>query len=260
MAFLEGIDPLEFLLYVLLGFLAQIVDGALGMAYGVTSNSLLLSFGVTPSAASASVHIAQVFTTLVSGLSHIRLGNLNKRLIKRLAIPGAIGGLLGAYLLSNLQGDGIKTLIAMYLLVMGIRILVKAIRYRQRSDETAHQPSLKRLELLGLFGGFFDAVGGGGWGPIVTSTLISRGHSPRETIGSVNISEFFVTLVQAAAFIVLIGVSDWTVIFGFIIGGVAAAPLGAMLTKHIKPQVMIFMVAILIISLQVRFLVQIWFF
>ena len=250
-------DRLEFLLYVVLGFLAQIVDGALGMAYGVTSNSLLLSFGISPAAASASVHIAQVFTTLVSGLSHIRLGNLNTSLIKRLAIPGAIGGLLGALLLSNIKGTAIKPLIAMYLMAMGVRILVKAFRYKHKEDEPVPRPSLKQLEFLGLFGGFFDAMGGGGWGPIVTSTLISRGHSPRETIGSVNISEFFVTLVQAAAFIVLVGVSDWTVITGFILGGVVAAPLGALLTKHIKPQVMMFIVGILIIGLQIRVLVQI---
>lgn len=251
---------MDILLYVLLGFLAQIVDGALGMAYGVTSNSLLLSFGVSPTAASASVHIAQVFTTLVSGLSHIRLGNMNKSLIKQLAIPGAIGGLLGALLLSNINGNIVKPYIAVYLLVMGVRILVKAVRYQQKKDELLPAPGQTKLEVLGLFGGFFDAVGGGGWGPIVTSTLISKGHSPRETIGSVNISEFFVTLVQAAAFIILTAVTDWTVIAGFIIGGVAAAPLGAMLTKRIKPQVMMYIVAILIIALQIRVLLQTWVF
>ncbi len=248
----------EILLYVVLGFLAQIVDGALGMAYGVTSNSLLLSFGISPIAASASVHVAQVFTTLVSGLSHIRLGNLNKTMIKRLAIPGAIGGLLGAFLLSNINGNAMKPFIAIYLLAMGTRILVKAIQYQHKEDQPAPIPSPTQLEMLGLFGGFFDAVGGGGWGPIVTSTLISRGHSPRETIGSVNISEFFVTIVQAAAFITLVGISDWTVILGFIIGGVIAAPFGAMLTKRIQPQVMMYIVALLIIALQIRTLFLSW--
>ncbi len=182
---------MEILLSVLLGFLAQMVDGALGMAYGVTSNSLLLSFGVTPAAASASVHISEVFTTLVSGISHIRLGNLNKQLIKRLVIPGVIGGFLGAYLLSNIDGKAITPIIALYLLVMGIRILIKAIRYKKREETDPPKPRPWQMEILGLMGGFFDAAGGGGWGPIVTSTLISDGHSPRETIGSVNISEFF---------------------------------------------------------------------
>lgn len=248
------------LLYVLLGFLAQLVDGALGMAYGVTSNSLLFSFGVPPVSASASVHIAQVFTTLVSGISHFRLGNLKKDFVKRLALPGAIGGLLGAYLLSNIDGNVIKPYIALYLMAMGVRILVKAIRYQQRADFEPPTPSPFQLEVLGLTGGFFDAVGGGGWGPIVTSTLISRGHSPRETIGSVNIAEFFVTIVQAAAFIVLIQIDQWNVILGFIIGGVAAAPLGAILTKHIKPQVMMYIVACLIIGLQVKTLLDVWVF
>jgi uncharacterized membrane protein YfcA len=251
---------MDILIYVLFGFLAQMIDGSLGMAYGVTSNSLLLSIGVPPSAASASVHISEVFTTLVSGVSHFRLGNLNKALIQRLVIPGVIGGFLGAYLLSNVDGNSIKPFIAIYLLLMGIRILVKAIRYHQTNDTTPPKPPKWQIELLGLFGGFFDAVGGGGWGPIVTSTLISKGHSLRETIGSVNIAEFFVTLVEAVTFIALIGVSDWKVILGFIIGGVIAAPLGALLTKRINARVLMFVIAFLIIGLQLRTILLAWFF
>ena len=251
---------MDILLYVLLGFLAQMVDGALGMAYGVTSNSLLMSFGVAPAAASASVHISEVFTTLVSGISHLRVGNLNKQFIKRLVIPGVIGGFLGAYLLSNIDGTAIKPFIALYLLVMGIRILIKAIYYKKRENEQPPIPAPWKMEILGLVGGFFDAAGGGGWGPIVTSTLISEGHSPRETIGSVNISEFFVTFVEAATFIALIGIGDWQVIVGFIIGGCIAAPFGAMLTKRISPRTLMYIVAVLIIGLQVRTILFSWVF
>lgn len=251
---------MNILLYVLLGFLAQMVDGALGMAYGVTSNSLLLSFGVPPAAASASVHISGVFTTLVSGLSHFRLGNLNKEFIKRLVIPGIIGGAFGAYLLTKLDGNVITPYIAIYLLLMGIRILIKAIRFPKIKDQVPPKPPKWQIELLGLVGGFFDALGGGGWGPIVTSTLISKGHSPRETIGSVNISEFFVTLVQAATFFALIGIGEWKVTLGFIIGGVVAAPFGAMVTKYIKARTLMFIVAFLIIGLQLRTILMSWVF
>lgn len=250
---------MDILLFVLMGFIAQMVDGALGMAYGVTSNSLLLAIGVAPAAASASVHISEVFTTLVSGISHFRAGNLKKEFIFRLVIPGVIGGLVGAYLLSNIDGNAIKPYIALYLLLMGIRILIKAIRYKKTEAEEPPVPSKWQLGLLGLIGGFFDAVGGGGWGPIVTSTLISRGHSPRETIGSVNISEFFVTFAEAATFIVLLGISDWKVILGFVIGGVIAAPLGALVTKRVNARVLMFIVGILIIGLQVRTILQSWF-
>ncbi|MEE4194364.1 MAG: sulfite exporter TauE/SafE family protein [Anaerolineae bacterium] len=249
---------MELLIFVALGFVAQMIDGALGMAYGVTANSLLIAFGVNPAAASASVHISEVFTTLVSGISHYRLGNVDKDFIKRLAIPGVIGGIVGAYLLSNIGGSELKPFIAIYLLLMGIRILIKAINYPKRQQAEPPMPGKWQLELLGLVGGFFDAVGGGGWGPIVTSSLISRGHSPAKTIGSVNISEFFVTLVEAATFIVLIGVSDWIVILGFIIGGVIAAPLGAHITKRINPRVLMFIVAILIIGLQIRQILLSW--
>jgi len=241
------------LLFILLGFVAQMVDGALGMAYGVTSNSLLLSFGVSPAVASASVHIAEVFTTFVSGISHFKLGNINRYFVKALIIPGVIGGVVGAYLLTNIDGKAIKPFITVYLLLMGLRILVKAIRFNQHKEEAAPvPPKAWQMSILGLVGGFFDAVGGGGWGPIVTTTLISGGHSPRESIGSVNASEFFVTLAEAATFIVLIGITEWQVIIGLIIGGVIAAPLGAFVTKKMPTRLLMFIVAGLIIFLQVR--------
>ena len=178
-------------LFIFVGFIAQVIDGSLGMAYGVSANSFLLTIGLQPAVASASVHASEVVTTLVSGLSHWKFGNVDKRMVLRLLIPGVIGGGLGAYVLTRLDGGLIKPFIAIYLLIMGIRILYKAFR---PTPEHEREPKTGLLVALGLVGGSCDAIGGGGWGPVVTSTLISTGHSPRKSIGSVNFSEFFVTL------------------------------------------------------------------
>ena len=151
--------PDNLLLYVLVGFVAQLIDGALGMAYGVSSTTFLLSTGVGPAMASASVHMAEVFTTLVSGISHLRFGNVDQSLFRRLVIPGVLGGVLGAYVLSELPGDKIKPYVAIYLLLMGVRILWKAIRQQSKSARR-----VKHVFPLGLVGGFFDAIGGGGMG------------------------------------------------------------------------------------------------
>ncbi|PKO17663.1 MAG: hypothetical protein CVU39_04055 [Chloroflexi bacterium HGW-Chloroflexi-10] len=246
----------NFWVLVLVGFFAQLIDGSLGMAYGVSSNSFLLGVGVPPAAASASVHTAEVFTTAISGISHWRLGNIDKRMVWGLLIPGVIGGALGAYILTNLDGNVVKPYIAIYLLIMGIRILFKAFNLPQFHEKEA-KPAL--LIPLGLAGGTFDAIGGGGWGPIVTSTLISAGHTPRKTIGSVNFSEFFVTLTTAVTFLITIGITHWKVVLGLILGGILAAPLGALLTKKVSPKVIMMIVGFLIILLQIRTLYQIWF-
>ncbi|MBN2048683.1 MAG: sulfite exporter TauE/SafE family protein [Anaerolineaceae bacterium] len=244
-------------LYVLVGFVAQMIDGALGMAYGVSSTSFLLSVGVSPAAASASVHMAEVFTTLVSGASHWKLGNVNKELVKRLAIPGVLGGIAGAYLLVNLPGNQLKPFVAIYLLIMGIRILIKAIRFKHHVQRD-QIPGKIQMSILGLFGGFFDAIGGGGWGPIVTTTLVSNGNSPRESIGSVNLTEFFVTFAEALTFIATLGLASWKVIIGLIVGGVVAAPLGAWMTRKIHVRAMMFIVSAVIIFLQVRTILESW--
>ena len=243
-------------IYIAVGFVAQLIDGSLGMAYGVSSNSFLLSFGVPPAAASASVHTAEVFTTAISGISHWKLGNLNKDLVRRLIIPGVLGGVLGAYILSSLPGDSFKPFISLYLLLMGARILLKAFR---KVELSTAQPPRVQLTLLALAGGLFDAIGGGGWGPIVTTTLVSRGNSPRETIGSVNFSEFFVTFAEVLTFISIIGLMDWRVILGLGIGGVVAAPFGAYLTRKIPARPMMVLVGTLIIFLSVRTIIQAWF-
>ncbi len=241
-------------LYILVGFLAQMIDGALGMAYGVSSNTFLLSIGIPPAAASASVHMSEVVTTGISGMSHWKLGNVDWKLVKRLLIPGAIGGILGAYVLTSIDGDAIKPYIATYLLIMGGVIIYKAFTIvpRHKPDEY-HGP---RISLLGLFGGFCDAIGGGGWGPVVTSTLVARGKNPRMTIGSVNFSEFFVTLGQSILFVITLSMGEyWQIILGLLIGGAIAAPIAAKLTQKLPLKYLMISVGILIIGLSIRTLV-----
>jgi uncharacterized protein len=238
-------------IFIAVGFFAQMIDGALGMAYGVSSNAFLLSIGIPPAAASASVHAAEVVTTAVSGVSHWRFGNIDKRLLLRLMVPGVIGAAIGAYILSSLPGDILRPYINAYLLVMGLVILRKAFITQPQPDHEI--PRL--VSPLGFVGGFFDAIGGGGWGPIVTTTLVARGNSPRTTIGSVNASEFFVTLSQSVVFILTIGLTHWNIILGLLIGGVIAAPFAAFMTRHLPTRLLMLMVGALIIFLSVRSLV-----
>jgi uncharacterized membrane protein YfcA len=239
---------LSIFVFILVGFFAQLIDGALGMAYGVSSNTFLLSIGVPPAAASASVHMAEVVTTAISGASHWKLGNLDWNLIKRLAIPGILGAVVGAYILTQAPGDTLKPFISAYLLIMGVVILVKAFsKNHQERQVTSH------LSLLGVIGGFFDAIGGGGWGPIVTTTLVARGNNPRRTIGSVNFSEFFVTFSQSVVFVFTLQLSEyWQIILGLLIGGALAAPLAAFLTKKLPIKALMISVGVLIIVLSLR--------
>lgn len=232
----------DFLFFVFVGFIAQLIDGALGMAYGVSCNTLLLNLGIPPVLASASVHTAEVFTTGVSGLSHLFLKNVNLKLFFKLAIPGVIGAVIGAYLLSKIfDGNIIKPYISAYLLVIGIFILIKSFKTIELKDKT------KKVSLLGFTGGFCDAIGGGGWGPIVTSNLIFRGKTPKETIGTVNTAEFFVTFFSTGVFLFFVGVDSWKIILGLIIGGIIAAPIGAYMATKVKPKVLMFMVGLVII-------------
>jgi uncharacterized membrane protein YfcA len=222
---------------VAVGLLAQTVDGALGMAYGITSTSFLLATGAPPAVASASVHIAEVFTTGVSGISHIRFGNVDKRLFLRLLLPGMVGAVAGAWLLASIDGDAIKPFVSGYLLLMGLYVLSKVVRrIRRRREEPKH------VAKLALAGGFVDAVGGGGWGPVVTTTLIGTGQDPRTTIGSVNLAEFFLTFASAIAFALLVGSGPWLIVAGLVVGGLFAAPLAAWLTSRLDTRVLLALV------------------
>lgn len=232
-----------FFWFLLAGFLAQIVDGALGMAYGVTSNTVLLSFGLSPKLASAAVHTAEVFTTGVSGLSHIRFGNFDKALFFKLIVPGVLSASVGAYLLGAvIDGDFIKPYISAYLLFLGAVIIFKAVKRKLILGNNT-----KNAPYYALFGGFLDAIGGGGWGPIVTSNLINKGNTPSSVIGTVNTAEFFVTYFTAGILIYFTGIQSWQIILGLILGGTLAAPLGAYVTKILPSKIMMIVVGVLII-------------
>jgi uncharacterized membrane protein YfcA len=226
------------------GFVAQVIDGALGMAYGVTATTFLLSAGATPAMASASVHIAEIFTTGFSGVSHVKFGNVNRQLFIRLLIPGIIGGILGVLFVTQVDSTVLKPYVTAYLLLMGVYIISKAFRkLRARTAEPRH------VGKLAVFGGFVDAAGGGGWGPVVTSTLVGSGRDPRTTIGSVNFAEFFITVATATSFTVLLGPSTWQLVAGLVVGGLFAAPFAALLCKRLSARLMLVMVGTLITAL-----------
>lgn len=237
----EALQSRAFWSAVAVGLIAQTVDGALGMAYGITSTSFLLATGASPAVASASVHIAEVFTTGVSGASHIKLGNVNKSLFLRLLLPGMVGAVTGAWLLASIDGDAIKPYVAAYLMLMGLYVISKVFRQiKKKREEPRH------VAKLALTGGFVDAVGGGGWGPVVTTTLIGSGHDPRMTIGSVNLAEFFLTFVSAIAFAVLVGDGPWPIVAGLVLGGLFAAPLAAYLTSRLPTKTLLALVGTVI--------------
>ena len=233
-------DLAQLLPFIAVGFAAQLVDGALGMAFGVISNTLLVGvLGVAPALASQRVHLVECFTTATSGISHLLHGNIDKRLFLQLLIPGVVGGLLGAYVLSSLDASVVKPFVLLYLSGIGIYLLVRGIFY---------PPKIKDAKLiwpLGLFGGFLDAAGGGGWGPVVTSNLLIQGADPRKVVGTVNSVEFFLTMTVSAAFIFNLGIADLAgPTLGLLIGGLLAAPLGAWAAKHFPAKQMLILVGI----------------
>lgn len=235
----------EFLMFVAIGLCAQLIDGALGLAYGLMSSSVLLAMGLPPAAVSASVHTAEVFTTGASGISHGMLGNVDRKLLRRLVVPGVIGGILGAYVLTRLDGEAIRPWIHGYLLLMALLILLRAFGRRFPRKE------VKRVGVLGFFAGLFDAVGGGGWGPMATSTLLARGGDARTSIGTVNAAEFSVTLAISITFLGTIGIDHWQVVAGLLLGGVIAAPLAALLVKRVPERAVLIAVGVLVLGISV---------
>ena len=235
----------QFFIFLLVGFIAEIVDGSLGMAYGVISSSFLIFFGIPPIHASAGVHTSEVFTTGVSGLSHLHFQNVDKKLFFQIVIPGVIGSFIGAYALSQMDdgGQALKPFISGYLLLVGVRLIV-----RQLQGDKAHIKPLKSTGLIGFMGGTLDAIGGGGWGPLVTSTILSRsGPQARHVIGTVNTAEFFVTFASTGIFLFLVEVSFFNILLGLIIGGVVAAPLGAYIVKAVEHKWLIYIVGTVLI-------------
>jgi uncharacterized membrane protein YfcA len=236
-ASIEAILP-----FIAIGFAAQLVDGALGMAFGLINSTLLISvMGLPPRVASASVHAVETFTTAASGISHVLHRNVNWRLFARLVIPGMIGGVLGAYVLSSIDASVARPFVMAYLSAIGLYLLFRAWRGR------VEPRTPKVIEPLGLVGGFLDAAGGGGWGPVVTSNLLVQGSSPRETIGTVNSAEFFLTSTISATFIFTLGFAAFTLqTLGILIGGLLAAPLGGWLAKKVPARPLMAMVGVLL--------------
>jgi len=235
-------DLAALLPFIAVGFAAQAVDGALGMAFGVISNTLLVGvLGVPPAQASQRVHVVECFTTATSGISHLLHGNIDRKLFFRLLIPGMIGGVLGAYVLTSIDAEVVKPFVLTYLTCIGLMLLYRGLRY-----PPAGKPA-KVVAPLGLLGGFLDAAGGGGWGPVVTSNLLIQGADPRRVVGTVNAVEFFLTLTISAAFIYHLGFADLAgATLGLLIGGVAAAPIGAWAAKHIPAKPMLVLVGVVL--------------
>jgi uncharacterized protein len=248
----EGFNR-QFLFFILAGFLAQMVDGVLSMGYGVTSATCLISFGVNPVAMSAAIHTSEIFSSGVSGYSHYKFGNVNKKLFKHLVIPGVIGAILGAVLLVYLGekgGNWLMPLVALYAGFLGIKILVKAFR------EQTPAKKVKRIGWLAWIGGFLDSFGGGGWGPIVTSTLIAKGKCPKYTVGSVSLTEFFITLASAFTFFVSVGISHWNIVLGLLIGGAIAAPMAAKLAGKLPRKTMMIALGIMVLIWSTRLFIK----
>lgn len=237
-----ALDPSALLPFILIGFAAQLVDGALGMAFGVICNTLLVAvMGVPPATASARIHVVEVFTTAVSGISHLLHRNIEWGLFWRLLIPGLIGGVTGAYVLSSISGAYVKPFVLAYLVAIGIWLLVRGLLFPPK----IRKPSV--IAPLGLVGGFLDAAGGGGWGPVVTSNLLVQGAEPRKVVGTVNSVEFFLTLAVSATFIWHLGFDDIAgATLGLLIGGVMAAPIGAFMAKRFSPKLMLVLVGIVL--------------
>jgi siroheme synthase-like protein len=251
--FYKELDP-SFHWMVLAGFLAQLVDGALGMGYGVTSATILLSAGVNPAAISGSIHTAEMFASGASGYSHYKFGNVNKKMFRALLVPGVLGAVAGAVLLVKLgdtHADYLRPIMAVYTMFLGIRIFINAFR------KARPQKKFRHYGWLAGAGGFLDSFGGGGWGPIVTTTLITKGRTPKYVIGSVSLTEFFVTLASAFTFFTLLGVSHWQTIAALIIGGFIAAPFAARLAGRLPKKTSFILLGVLVMIWSLRILVKI---
>ena len=235
---------------MLLGFAAQAVGSSLGMAYSVTCSSVLLAVGIPPAMVSATVHSSEVANRLFSGLSHFRYGNVDVAIFKRLALFGSLGAFLGAFVVVYLPVTVMRQIIAGMLLIMGGRILLSAFR----------QPEVEKKEtklgVLGFVGGLVDVIGGGGWGPVVTSTLVLRGNQTHIVVGSINFAKFFVAVVESVTLILLLKVPQWNIIAGLVAGGALAAPLAAWSCRKVPPRALTISVGLLICALSIRTLIR----
>jgi uncharacterized membrane protein YfcA len=236
----------EFVLLLAIGFVAQLVDGTLGMAYGVLANAAMLTMGLPPAQASALIHTAEIFTTGASASSHLYHRNVDWRIVARLGVTGVLGAILGAWILSNTDVGAARRLVYGYLLLMGLYILWQSTRIA-----LAPRTPAGWIPPLGFLAGFLDATGGGGWGPVTTSTLLGSGHAPRQTVGSVNTAEFFVTVAAATTFFAELGASHLEYLIPLVLGGLLAAPFGGWAVKHVPARALMIAVGVLIVTLSV---------
>ena len=252
----------KLIVFAFIGFLAQLIDGALGMAYGVTSSSLLLAFGIAPAVASASVHLSEVVTTAASGVAHIKFGNVDKGMIKKLIIPGSIGAFLGATFLSNIPGELARPYVSIFLLLLGVYVLIRFLfKYKPIKGKGKSTLTRKQSIPLGFIAGFMDATGGGGWGPIATPVLLSKNDmSVRKVVGTVDTSEFAIAIAASVGFFISLGWNqvNWFWVVALIIGGVIAAPIAAWLVQKVHPQLMGVFVGGFIIFVNGRTLLTTW--
>ena len=231
----------DLLPFIAVGFVAQLIDAALGMAFGVISTTLLLTLGVPPAVASGQVHINKIFTGGISGISHALHRNVDWRLFTRLSLSGVAGGIIGAYVLTRIDAAIAKPFVLAYLTLIGLFLLWQAW------DQVHVERHARVVEPLGLAGGFLDAGGGGGWGPVVTSNLLIQGHNPRMTVGTVNTVEFVVAIAISATFLLSLGWEDFSeAVIGLLIGGVLAAPLGALAAKKASSKLLLAMVGVVL--------------
>ena len=244
---------LDILLFAAIGFFAQLVDGALGMAFGIIASTSLIATGAPPAVASAAVHAAEVVTTAASGASHVWNRNVDRTLFLKLVLTGAAGGAAGAYILTGLPEEVVKPIVTVYLAAMAMLIFARVLGWSLRRW---HPPAAA----LGAVGGFLDAVGGGGWGPVVASTLIATGDNPRRTVGTVNLAEFFIAVTVSATFLLNLDLERYgRLVIGLIIGGVLAAPLAGYLLRIMPMRIALVLVGIVIAILSVFNLAQVFF-
>jgi len=254
-AYIENLNPM-FYWFLLGGFVFAMIDGAIGMSYGVTTTSFSLAMGVPPASASMGVHLSEILSNGIAGWMHYRFGNVNWKLFRLLLIPGIVGAVTGAYLLSSLEhySNYTKPVVSLYTLILGFVILSKA--YKANAKTTGPKKKIKKVSLLGLFGGFIDAVGGGGWGSIVLSSLIAGGRNARFSLGTVKITRFFIALMSSLTFITMLNGAHWEAVGGLVIGSALASPIAARVSNKISAKTIMVSVGILVILVSLRSIIN----
>ncbi|TWF34881.1 putative membrane protein YfcA [Chitinophaga polysaccharea] len=248
--YVEDIPP-TFYYFLVAGFIFAMIDGAIGMSYGITSTTFSLSMGIPPASASTAVHISEILSCGIAGWMHLRMGNVNKKLFKLLILPGIAGAVIGAYLLSSLEhyAQYTKPLVSLYTLILGIVILKRAIQAQRKKVVTN---KIKRIGFLGFGGGFIDAIGGGGWGSIVLSSLIAGGRHPRFSLGTVKATRFFIAMLSSLTFVTVLSHVHWDAVLGLVLGSAIASPIAARVSNKISAKTIMVAVAVIVILVSMK--------